>query len=78
MCIGGLRLRLTELQAEDQVARNIREKGLEEGWEEIDGVLHRKGLPYLIEIIWIEIISNHHHDPLVGHFGVEKTRELVA
>ena len=30
-CIGGLRLRLPELQAEDQVARKIREKGLREG-----------------------------------------------
>ena len=77
-CIGGLRLRLPELQAEDQVAREIREKGLKEGWEEIDGVLHREGLPYLPEIIRTEIISRHHDDPLAGHFGVEKTRELVA
>ena len=76
--IGGMRLRLPELQAEDKVAREIREKGLKEGWEEIDGVLHREGLPYLPEIIRTEIISRHHDDPLAGHFGVEKTRELVA
>ena len=77
-CIGGLRLRLPELQAENQVAREIREKGLREGWEQIDGVLHREGFPYLPEIIRTEIISRHHDDPLAGHFGVEKTRELVA
>ena len=60
------------------MAREIREKGLREGWEEIDGVLHREGLPYLPEIIRTEIISRHHDDPLAGHFGVEKTRELVV
>ena len=76
--IGGMRLRLPELQAEDQVAREIKEKGLKEGWEEIDRVLHRKGRPYLLEIIRTKIISRHHNDPLAGHFGVEKTRELVV
>ena len=73
-----MRLRLPELQVEDQVAREIREKGLKESWEEIDGVVHREGLPYLPEIIRIEIINRHHDDPLAGHFGVKKTRELVA
>ena len=77
-CIGGLRLRLPELQVEDQVAREIREKGLKEDWEKIDGVLHRNDLPYLPEIIRTKIISRHYDDALVSHFGVEKSRELVA
>ena len=59
-------------------AREIREKDLKKGWEEIDGVLHCEGLLYLPEIIWTEIISTHHDDLLAGYFGVEKTRELVA
>ena len=78
MYIGDLRLQLPELQIEDQVARDIREKGLKEGWEEINRVLRREGFPYLPEIIRTEIISRHYNDPLVGHFGVEKTRELVV
>ena len=41
-------------------------------------MLHYKGLPYVLEIIQIELISRHHDDPLVGHFGIEKTRKLVA
>ena len=41
-------------------------------------MLHYQGLPYLPEIIRTEIISRHHDDPLAGHFGIEKTRELVA
>ena len=36
-CIGGMRLRLPELQAEDQTARKIREQSLKDGWEEIEG-----------------------------------------
>ena len=63
---------------EDQVTREIREKGWKEGWEKIDGVLHCKGLLYLPEIIRTEIISKHHDDLLAGHFGIQKTRELVA
>ena len=60
------------------MAREIREKGLKEGWEEIDGVLHHGGRPYLPEIIRNRIISRHHDDSLAGHLGVEKTQELVA
>ena len=60
------------------MAREIREKDLKEGWEEIDGVLHREGRPYLSEIIRTEILSRHNDDPLASHFGVEIIRELVA
>ena len=41
-------------------------------------MLHYQGLPYLPEIIKTEIISSYHNDPLVGHFGIEKTWELVV
>ena len=30
------------------------------------------------EIIGTELISRHYDDPLASHFGIEKTRELVA
>ena len=30
------------------------------------------------EAIRIELISHHHNDPLVGHFGINKTRELIG
>ena len=60
------------------MTREIRNKGLKEGLEEIDEVLYCKSRPYLLEIIRTKIISKHHNDSLAGHFGVEKTRELVT
>ena len=41
-------------------------------------MLYYQGLPYIPEIIRTELISRHHDDPLAGHFGIEKTRELIA
>ena len=40
--------------------------------------MHHQGLPYILKIIRIELISRHHDNPLTGYFGIEKTRELVA
>ena len=40
-------------------------------------MLQDRGLPYVSEIIRSKVISCHHNDPLVGHFGIDKTRELV-
>ncbi len=41
-------------------------------------MLHYQGLPYVPKVIRSELISRHHDDPVVGHFGIEKTRELIA
>ena len=71
-------LRLQKLQETDSEAQKIRATELQEGWEEVDRVLHHQGLPYVPEIIRSEVISRHHNDPLVGHFGIDKTRELVG
>ena len=76
--IGGIRLRLPEFQDEDEEAKVLRAGGLPEGWEDVEGVLQYQGLPYVLEIIRSEVISCHHDDPLVGHFGIDKARELVG
>ena len=75
--IGGMRLRLQELQEKDDQAKKIR-ADKPEGWEESDGVFQYQGLPYVPEIIRTELISRHHDDSLARHFGIEKTRELIA
>ena len=67
-----------ELAAEDGQARKIRAKKLGRNWEDSDRILHHQALPYVPEIIKTELISRHHDDPPAGHFGIEKTQELVA
>ncbi len=76
--IGGMRMRLPELQDDDKEAMKLRSEGLSEGWEDIQQVLHYQGLPYIPKVIRSELISRHHDNPLVGHFGIEKTSELIA
>ena len=74
-----MRLRLSELQENDEEAKLLRSSAsLPEGWEDVEGVLQFQGLPYISEIIRSEVLSRHHNDPLAGHFGIHKTRELVG
>ena len=73
-----MRLRLSELQESDAEAQKIRAGELKDGWEEFDGVLHHQGLPFVLEVIPIELISWHHDDLLAGHFHIDKTRELIG
>ena len=73
-----MRLRLPDLQGNDNQVRKLRAAELLKGWKDIEGVLQYRGLPYIPEIIWLELISQHHDDPLAGHFGIDKTRELIA
>ncbi len=56
----------------------LRSDGLPEGWEDIEQVLYYQGLPYVPKVIHSGLISRHHNDPLAGHFGIKKTRELIA
>ena len=77
--IKGIRLRLSELQDKDEEAKILRgSAGLPESWEDVKGVLQYQKLLYVPAIIRSEVISCHHNDPLVGHFGIDKTRELVG
>ncbi len=76
--IVGIRMRLPELQDDDKEAMKLRSDRLSEGWEDIKQVLHYQGLLYVPKVFRSELISRHHDDPLVGHFGIEKTRELIA
>ncbi len=71
-------MRLPKLQDEDKEAMKLRSKGLPEGWEDIEQVLHYQGLLYVLKVIRSELISRHHDDPLAGHFGIEKTCKLIA
>ena len=51
-----MRLRLPDLQSDNNQARKLRTADLPEGYEDIEGVLQYKGLPYILEIIQFELI----------------------
>ncbi len=71
-------MKLPELQNDDKEAMKLRSKGLSKDWEDIKQVLHYLGLLYVPKTIRSELISKHHDDLLAGHFGIEKTCELIA
>ena len=73
-----MRLRLPDLQGDDNQVRKLQAAELPEGWEDIERVLQYKGFLYIPEIIQLELISRHHDNLLVGHFEIDKTRELIA
>ena len=78
--IAGMRLRLHKLQAKDKQVRKLKvdQQSGQQGWEDIDNVLHHQSLPYVSEIIRTALISRHHNDSLAGHFGIEKIQELLS
>ena len=41
-------------------------------------MLHYQGLSFVPKTVWIKLINRHHNNPLAGHFGIEKTCELLA
>ena len=73
-----MRMRLLKPQESDPKARKIRAEGLKNGHKEIDKMLHYQGLPFVSEVIQTELISHNHNDPLAGHFGIHKIRELIG
>ena len=54
--ISGMRLRLAELQESDKEAQKIRVKGLNK-YKKLNAVLYHQKLPFVTEIIQIELIS---------------------
>ena len=73
-----MKLRLVELQVEDNQTQKIKVKKLRRNWKNSDGILHHQGLFYVPKIIKTELITRHYDNPLVSHFGIEKMQERVA
>lgn len=68
-CIGGIRLRLQELQAEDEQAQKIRAEMRSDELKQrtSTGFCIIKECPHVSEIIRTELIGSHHDDSLAGH-----------
>lgn len=44
----------------------------------MESILYYKNFLYMPEIIYFEVISRYHNDPLAGYFGIEKCQKLIA
>ena len=75
--IGNIRLRLQELQETDYEAQELRQQG-RECYKNVNGILHYQGPPFVPKVIWIELISSHYNNSLLGYYGIKKTCELLA
>lgn len=60
------------------MALEIRKQGLQEGPDNINEVLVLESLPYIPEVIKSELISTHHDDPLLEHFGINRNWKLIV
>ena len=76
--IGGIRLRLVELQAENGQVQKIKAEKLDRNQKDSNEILHYQSLPYIPEIIKIELISRHYNDLLAEHLGIKKMQGLIA
>lgn len=73
--IGGIKMRLSELQDNDKETKKLRSAELlPEGYKDIKEVLHYQGLSYVPKVICAQLISRHHDNFLVSHFKIKKTR----
>ena len=73
-----MRLRLPNLQSNNDQVKKLRAANLPERWENIEKILQYGGLSYIPEIIQSELISRHHNNPLIGYFGIDKIQELIT
>lgn len=71
-------LQLAKLQDNNKKAKMFRFIGFSKGWKDNKGMLQYWDLPYISEIIFSELVSQHHNDLLAKHFEIDKTQELVV
>ena len=72
-------MRLPKLYNDNKEAKKLRsEQVLPKSWEDIKQVLYYQELLYIPKVIRLKLISRYHNNPLAGHFGIEKTRKLIA
>ena len=80
---------LLELQQEDPMARTVQKKlatlnvnvysgQLGKPWSKVERMLHYDGKPYIPETLQADLLERNHDNLLAGHFGVEKTLELLS
>ena len=73
-----MRIRFLKLQDDNKKTKKLRLEKLSEGLKEIEMVFHYQGFLYVPKIIYSELISKHHSNPVLGHFGIKKTQKQIT
>ena len=73
MSIGGMKIKLFELQDDNKEAKKLRLERLLEGWKNIKQIFYYQSLPYMPKIIYSELINRYHNALFAAHFGIKKT-----
>lgn len=71
--IKDIKPRLVELQAENSQVQKIRVKEIGKRWQDFDKILYYQNLPYIFEIIKIELINKYHDNHLQATLVSKKT-----
>lgn len=68
-----MRLRLLKLQGEDLEVQKLKDaKFVVKKRKNINRVLHYQSFFYVLEIIYLKLISRHQNNFLVEYFGIDK------
>lgn len=65
-------LRITQLQVNNKQAKEIRVK-IKEGWKDVNEILYFQTLSYVLEIIYIELISQDHKYLFTSYFSIKNS-----
>ena len=70
---------LQKLQDKDKQAQKFRanQQLSQQGWKNIDGVLHHQDFLCVSKIFRTKFINSYHNNPLADYFGIKKTQKLV-
>lgn len=66
-------IRLPKLQDNNKEAKKMRSEELLNDREDIREIFYYQGFLYISKIMCSKLISRHHNNSLVGHFGIKNT-----
>jgi len=69
---------ITNENARDTYLSTIKAKTNPEGWSTENGTWKYKEKTYIPEALHMQIISQNHNKPLAGHFGRDRTLDLIC
>lgn len=73
-----MKIRLLKLKDNNKEAKKWRIDRLRKSWEDNKEIIYYQDLPNILKTIYSKLINRHYNNLLIGHFGIEKTWELIA